>query len=336
MLKPVGDGREFAHGAGGFLAGDAEDRGGHEGGFGVALVVRADEACLREGAGAGREECHAAFMPYSPGRRGERGRKNGRVAFGLPGEEVHFGVGVFLHVLVEVEMVLGNVEQNAHARMQGAARLKLEARELQHDDVGLRFAAASAEHVFGEGHADVAAREHAQTVGFEHGGTEARGGGLAARAGDADHGLAVEQPPGKFGFGHDFGLRAVFAHGQERLDHGLCRSGARNDEIHALKVGGSVFTAEDGHMVFIKPGGKIRGHLIRLLFEQAHVRAEFAQQTDGGATASACAYDGDAAMRKIKRTHDGILSEFENGKGYDGEKHGNDPEPDDDLGFRSG
>ena len=134
----------------------------------------------------------------------------------------------------------------------------------------------------------------------------ARGGGLAARAGDADHGLAFEQPPGKFGFGHDFGLRAVFAHGQERLDHGLCRSGARNDEIRALEVGGSVFTAEDGHMVFIKPGGKIRGHLIRLLFEQAHVRAEFAQQTDGGATASACAYDGDAAMRKIKRTHDGI------------------------------
>ena len=209
-------------------------------------------------------------------------------------------------------MVLGgNVEEYAHARVrQGVLQVwswKLE--KLQHDDVGPGGAAASAEHVFGEGHADVAAREHAQAVGLEHGGAEAGGGGLAARAGDADDGLALEQPPGQFGFGvHDFGLRAVFGRtGRSGLDDGLCRRGARDDEVHARQSqAGACSSAEDGHVVFSQPGGKIGGHLIRLLFEQAHIRAEFAQQTDGGAAASACAYDGDAAMRKIKRTHDGI------------------------------
>ena len=145
-------------------------------------------------------------------------------------------------------------------------------------------------------------------MGLEHGGTQARGGGFAARARDADDGFALEQTPGEFGFGADFGSGAVFAQGQQGFDGSPGRGGAGYDEIHALEVFGRVFPSEDGHVVFRKPRGKIGGHLFRLFFQQTDVCTEFVQQTDGGASASARADDGDAATGEKEGIHDVILS----------------------------
>ena len=72
----------------------------------------------------------------------------------LVGKQAHLGADVLVHVLMEVEMVLADVQQDAHARVQRRTGLQLETGQFQHHYIRL----LAGQDIFGQRRADIAAR----------------------------------------------------------------------------------------------------------------------------------------------------------------------------------
>lgn len=95
-----------------------------------------------------------------------------------------------------------------------------------------------------------------------------------------------------------------------------------------------MLAAENGNGVFFKPCGEVFRKLFRRFFQQTHICSQGMEQAEGGTAAAACSDDGYTTTRDLKGRHGYSSAQFQDGKRDDGQKDGNDPETDDDLGFR--
>ncbi len=97
-------------------------------------------------------------------------------------EDSRLGARVFVERGVAVHVIRGDVEHDRAEKLERGGRLQLEARELEHVQIGNGLL----EQVE-RGLAEVAAGEHGQSRAFGHARDQARHRALAVGAGDADH-----------------------------------------------------------------------------------------------------------------------------------------------------
>src|SRR5262249_28663407 len=107
-------------------------------------------------------------------------RNDREIAGFLRDEGVALGIGVILKRGVAVEVIFGDVEQDADARRDGRQALELEARHLEYGGVELET------HGFCSRRTEVAANEHALLCGFEQSSEQRRGRAFAVGAADEE------------------------------------------------------------------------------------------------------------------------------------------------------
>lgn len=131
----------------------------------IERIVRAQQAALRKAA--------AIAHPNLTGLEIEIARQilkipaqHGQIPLVLTAEEAKFGLDVFCHILVIIQMIGRDVQEHAHARAECGAGLQLKAGDLKHQHIGL----AAGKNIFGKRRADIAAQKNRVALGLEHGG----------------------------------------------------------------------------------------------------------------------------------------------------------------------
>ena len=267
-------GLERGNGTGRGFLGHAEFATGQPCRFGIAAVVRAHELHIRE-------TVRFRIMDFPrldsvlPGKLIHAVLQHSEIRLRLVGKQAHLGADVLVHVLMEVEMVLADVQQDAHARVQRRTGLQLETGQFQHHYIRL----LAGQDIFGQRRADIAARKHRKPLFLQHGRAQAGCRGLAAGPGHAEHRLAGKLAPCQFGFGHDFRRGAV---GQKFADDRSGHTGARHDQLRIPELARGMFAAYDFHSRGLRPFREISRDAIQRAIQQPHPRTKLVQQFGGG------------------------------------------------------
>ena len=116
------------------------------------------------------------------GGNGVIGVQNQQIPLLLEAEDVLLGLHIFLHVLVDIQMVGGQVGD--HCPLGASLHVhQLEGAELHHGIVLLLHLPAKGQ----QGRADVASQPHGLPLGFQHFGNQGGGGGFSVGTGDGNN-----------------------------------------------------------------------------------------------------------------------------------------------------